>query len=77
MNDDDMNVSVECEVHDAGALFLRREIGTAKAGDGTEYELSLANMITPLIRSKKTGKWVTFSWPALIDAAIAAGIDKE
>ncbi len=73
-----VDTTIRGKMYPEKTLFLRQSVGTAEDPDtGIEYELSLLNMMTPCIRSKKTGKWFEFSWEALIDAAKEAGIDKE
>jgi hypothetical protein len=57
-------------------MFLRVHVGTAKADDDTEYEMSLISGNTPLIKSKQTGKYFQLTWPEIIDLAVAAGIDQ-
>ena len=73
-----VNVSIEANIKEKDTLMLRQDVGTATNPEtGNEYELSLANMSIPCVRSEKTGKWFTIPWPCIIDAAVAAGIDKE
>ena len=57
-------------------LFFREEVGMAEGNDGSEYELSaLVHDMSPIIRSKQTGKWFHMSWRYLIALAEARGID--
>jgi hypothetical protein len=66
------------KLHPPKTMFFRQDVGTAKGEDGTEYEMTV-NMggATPIIRSKKTGKWFTLSWQDIIDMAIERGINEE
>jgi len=43
---------------------------------GKAYEVCMANMQTPLVHSKQTGKWFTLSFPEIVEMAVEAGIDK-
>lgn len=67
-----MTVQIEAKVHAPRTLFFRADVGSAEA-DGKTWELYL-NMGSnhPIIRLPD-GRWVTFSWQALIDAANLAG----
>jgi len=68
-------VQIEAKVYDPKTLFFRVDAGTAKA-DGKEWELSLnVGGSNPIIRLPD-GRWVTFSWPSLIEAANLAGAQK-
>lgn len=57
------------------SMFLRTNCGTAKATDGTVYELTQSVNGSPLVMNKTTGKYWSISWQELIDLAKAAGID--
>lgn len=65
-------VVIDATVYPSETLFLRVAAGSAKQGDQT-WELSQnSGAGTPIVRLPD-GRWVTFSWQALIDAANAAG----
>jgi hypothetical protein len=66
------------KVHPKEKLFLRQFVGTAKDGEGRDYEMAL-NMagFHPVIQSKKTGKYFVLGWDDIIRLAIGAGIDNE
>lgn len=73
-----INVQIEANIHHSNTLIFRQGLGDAESPEnGNKYELSLCNMSLPCVRSEKTGKWFIITWPALVDAAIAAGIDDE
>ena len=74
----EISVPIMGNVYEKDTLFFRQDVGKAEGGNGTHYEMSL-NMggLNPIIHSVKTGKWFTLSWQAIIDAAIAAGINEE
>lgn len=66
-------VSIQAQVFGKDALFLRTDAGKAADPEtGDEFELSFTMAGTPIVRLPD-GRWVTFSWPALIAAATYAG----
>jgi hypothetical protein len=72
----EVKVKIAAKVHEKGTLFFRLAVGTATTGEGKDkrkYEMSL-NMggNHPIIRLSD-GRWVTFSWNALLNAAERAG----
>jgi len=64
-------------IDDGGPLFLRESVGTARAEDGTEYELTtnVANA-HPIVASSKTGRRFVLSWQDIIRMAQQSGIDE-
>ena len=62
-------------MHPAKSLFLREAVGTATLGE-IEYEMTTLMNRSPMIKSKKTGKWFVLSWQAIIELAVMAGIDE-
>ena len=74
----EVTVSIEANIEEKDVLMFRQDLGTAENKEtGNKYEMSLLNMVTPCVRSEKTGKWFVIPWPCIIYAAVAAGIDKE
>jgi hypothetical protein len=66
------DVAIEAHVHKQETMFLRVVCGKAEQ-DGKTWELSVnVGGQTPIVRLPD-GRWVTFTWPALIDAANRAG----
>lgn len=67
------------QIHKTKTLFFRMNVGSAEDPEtGNVYELS-AHVAdhSPIIQSKKTGKWWTISWQELIALAEKAGIQNE
>lgn len=63
---------VTVTIDDRSTLFFREAVGTAKA-NGQEWEMSLnVSGRHPIIRLPD-GRWATFSWQTLIEAANDAG----
>lgn len=64
------------KLHPAKTLFLRIHVGTAKR-DGKTWEMSTnAGDGSPIIRLPD-GRWATFSWEVLIEAANEAEEEKS
>lgn len=72
MKDHHVEVSIEATVYDKNSLFLRQHVGEATAPDGSKLELATTPNMAPQIRLPD-GRWVVFSWNALLDAALKAG----
>lgn len=64
-------------IHPPKTMFLHMSLGTATDSEGNTYELSTHPSGFPIVRSRKTGKWFTLSWPDILDLADRAGIDAE
>lgn len=65
------------KIHPKRTLFLRVHVGEAKDENKNTYELSInANDTSPLVCSKKTGKYFTLSWEDIMNLARDADIDK-
>lgn len=65
------------KIYPKKTLFLRIHVGEAKDQNKNTYELSTsANNASPIVCSKKTGKWFTLSWTDIMNLARDAGIDK-
>ncbi len=67
-------VLIVATVHPPETLFLRTEVGeggTEGTGGGHPIELSLNADMKPLIRVPD-GRWVCFSWQALVASALEA-----
>lgn len=65
------------KIHPPESMFLRKNVGTAKADDGTVYELTTTfSDGSPIVNSDKTGKYFTLSWTDIINLAVDAGLDK-
>lgn len=68
-----IQTTIEAEVHDKDALFFRHDCGKANHPDMGEFELSFGvGTGSPIVRLPD-GRWVTFSWSQLIEAACKAG----
>lgn len=66
---DRRTVTIECTVHDEGSLFLRREIGKATDPDTNEDYVMATNADTTPLVMLPDGRWVSFNWHALVNAA--------
>lgn len=65
------------ELHPATTMFLRMEAGSAKAKDGTEYELSTnIGGGNPIIRNLKNGRTWSITWKQLLDLAVENGLNE-
>lgn len=68
----DVAVQVTASVCGPDTLFFRMDCGTATDEDGKKFELSTnVGGGSPIVRLPD-GRWVTFSWQTLIEAAVAA-----
>lgn len=68
-----IRVSIQAEVMPAETLLMRHAAGKATDPEtGEAFELSFTFAGTPIVRLPD-GRWITFSWPALIEAADKAG----
>lgn len=64
------------EIHPKRTLFFRFCVGKITDLNKDTYEMSInVSDHSPIIESKKTGKWFTLSWKDIIDLAIDMGID--
>ena len=65
------------KIHPKKTMFLRNNVGSADGPGGFSYEMS-SNFSdhSPIIQSKKTGKWFVLGWEEIVNLAIDAGIDK-
>lgn len=65
------------KIHDKSVLFFRQHVGEATSDD-IGYEMSVnVGGLTPIVLSKKTGKWFTLGWEDIINLAVVAGINQE
>lgn len=76
MKDHHVEVSIEATVYDKESLLLRHHVGEATAPDGTKLELSTTMNMAPQIRLPD-GRWIVFSWSALLGAALEAGEQEQ
>lgn len=65
------------KVMPAETLYLRLAVGVVKDElTGAEYEVSTAiGSMTPIVRSKASGRWFILSWRDITELARIAGID--
>jgi hypothetical protein len=61
-------------IHDPKAMFLRNYVGEATCGK-LKYEISTGMNGSPIVHSKKSGKWFSLSWQDILALAEKAGVD--
>lgn len=64
------------KIYDKRPLFMHMRVGTAKRGEGEEYEMEVeATSLSPIVHAVHSGRTFTLSWPEILRLASEAGID--